>query len=142
MEQLRPVHITYCLGKFPHTTLRHHRVIPSIYLSNLPQLGVCNGGSSHGKVTRQRDGVVVPKSELLSSLILQVEYKLGVFSILPSEDIFSFENGGIEATSTIEVENVLDRLFYMFATKHFGRAIVSRPLADSHVPFNSRGSDS
>ena len=134
---LQRIHNTHRLGEFSHTTLRHHRVISSVYLSNLPQFGVGNSCSCHSKVTGQGDGVIVPESKLLASLILQVENKLAVFSVLSSEDVLSFENWGIEATPAIEVENVLDCLFYVFSTKHFRGTIVPRALTNGHVPFSS-----
>ena len=133
------IHNTHCLREFPHTTLGHHRVIPPVDLSNLPQLGVCDGSSSHSEVSRQRNGVIVPQSELLSSLVLQVENEFGVFSVLASEDVFSFENWGIEATAAVEVEDVLDRLFYVFTTEHLCRTIVSCALTIGHVPVNNEG---
>ena len=83
--------------------------------------------------------MIVPQGEFLSPLVLQVEDELGIFSVLSREDVFSFENWSIETTTTIEMEDVLDGLFYVFAAEHLARTIVSRALVNGHILVSVQG---
>lgn len=72
--------------------------------------------------------MIISQSQFLSTLVQQIEYQLSIFTILSREDIFPFENGGIETAPSIRSKAVFDYTFDMFSTEHFTGAIVTSTL--------------
>lgn len=82
--------------------------------------------------------MIVSQCELLATLVFQVEDQLRVLAVFACEDVFSFENGGVEGASAIEDEDFFDDAFDVFATEHLTGAIVSCALMKRDMTENGK----
>jgi hypothetical protein len=78
----------------------------------------------HRQVPRKRDGMVISQCKLLSTLIHEIEYQFGIFTVFISQYVFPLEDGRIETSSSECREAVLDYSFDVLTTEHLPRAII------------------
>lgn len=72
--------------------------------------------------------MIISQRKLFATLIRQVENQLGILAILASEDVLPLEHWGVEAAATERGKAILDYPFYVLATEHLRRTVISCSL--------------
>lgn len=77
--------------------------------------------------------MVVAQSQLLASLVLEVEDELGIFAVLVCEHVFALEDGGVELGATKGCEDFTNSGFDVCTARSLCRAIVPCSLVQGAV---------
>jgi len=81
-----------------------------------------------GDIPSEGNREIVPESEKLATLILQIVDELAVLAILASQSLLELEDGRVNLASTVLKEHVLDIVESLFTNRHHHWRHISRAL--------------
>ena len=99
--------IKVTLVKFPHATLAHGGLVPTVDLGNVVTLNTADIGV-HSEPPGKRNGQIVAKRTDLPALILEVVDEFRVLTVFTGQDLAQFENGGVQGCPAMALEDIGD----------------------------------